>query len=70
VTHTAHPKPSQEREAAGRLLEVAGDGHPRQMTISPYGETELGLRLHQRRPSGFRSGGLLVSAGRRLPFGS
>ena len=36
--------------AAGRLLEVAGDGHPRQMTISgaQAPDTELGLRPDQR----------------------
>src|SRR6185437_15244520 len=41
-------------QAAGRLLEVAGDGHPRQMTIpgARAPGTELGLRLDQQRPSG------------------
>ena len=33
---------STAREAAGRLLEVAGDGHPRQMTISRCPQPTLG----------------------------
>jgi hypothetical protein len=35
VTHTVKPdvSPSRHREAAGRLLEVVGDDHPRQMII-------------------------------------
>ena len=49
MTHTDHPTSRQRhREAAGRLLEVVGDDHPRQMIIcrknpgkqnSAYGST-------------------------------
>ena len=68
MTHTASPESSQAREAAGRLLEVVGDDHPRQMTISPglesmhehQRETELGLRLDQSTALRITSGGLLV----------